>query len=1229
MPTLLNNAVGLTGTSGTSTFFITLNGAQPNLGQTPTTSTGYTLVTGSNGQLQFTNTLGGVAFTSSTIQTSVPNGNLTIQSTGTGALNLNGNVYINGQTLNAGTGTFSSLTVTNLTAQVGYINGITATTIITNYLQVNTETVFKNLSVTGGVTLSPNNGQDVTIEPTNNGTVYIYPGRTGYLDNLIIGSNSSASGFFTNVTANTLSLSSPLNVTTATFVNLTVTNTATINNLFANTVSTDQIYLNSNNVSLGNGAAADGQQQNGAIAIGYNAGASTQTIYAIAIGYNAGQTGQQGAGVAIGFNSGVILQGNSAIAIGQEAGEYNQGGSAVAIGTDAGQTNQGGGAIAIGNGAGGTTQTLYATAIGVGAGSLKQGQGAVALGFGSGQNYQGNYAIAIGYNAGTNSQAGVAIGYNAATNNQASSGVAIGANAASNSQGLYSNAIGYAAGQSQGQGSVAVGSFAGQNTQSNYAIAIGYQAGQTNQGANSIAIGRVAGQTTQSNNSIVLNASGVALNAGNASAFYVAPIRTDASSSATSWSVYYNPVTKELTTAASFVAAIISGTDISISTTGTGTLVISDTSTLQSVTNRGATTTNVVYITNTATSTSTNTGALQVAGGVGIGNGLYAGGKILLSPGNNSVPAWTTNGVAFVQTAGTFTDTTTTASSTVAVSYMNLFSAQTYAASTSITVSSLYGTYFQNPVRGTNVGGVTTYALAADSITVISALTVGASLITVGSGSSIGIFSSTGNAGIGTGATTAGNIKTVNIGTGGLTSSTTVVNIGNITTGSTSTIALNGQVILNPVKTSAPAWTTNGISLIQNTATYTDLTSTGTVAAVYINNIGAATVSATNTITITSLYGTYFSNPIGGNNVTATTLYALGADSIRANTLTVASSGQFTLGFSLSSLISTSGSASLGIQTQATSGATIIGSPTGTGAITIGQSTATQTVNIANGANAIGTTKTVNIATGGSTGSNTIVNIGSNASISTVAILSIVSATSTSTGALTIQGGVGIGGNLYVGGTFYAGGQAVLTTSSFASSVNGGTDIQIVTSSSGALIFNDTSTLQTVTSRGSITNNAVQITNNTVSTSTNSGALTISGGVGIGGNVHIGGAMSITNTLTIVGPLIVDSSAEIVNSPYIFVDGSAVAVDSFPTSAYRAVNYFVSVNNVGNNQYQATNILLIQDGVSASIEQTSVFSNGSNVVTFTATVISNVVILYATGANSGNSIKLRATYMTA
>jgi len=114
MPTLLNGGTGVKGTIGTTTVFITLPTAQTNLGATPTTSTGYTLV-GTNGNLTFTNTIGGVVFNNSIIQTQTPNGNLTIQSTGSGALNLNGNVFINGQTVNAGNAAFTNLTLTNLT----------------------------------------------------------------------------------------------------------------------------------------------------------------------------------------------------------------------------------------------------------------------------------------------------------------------------------------------------------------------------------------------------------------------------------------------------------------------------------------------------------------------------------------------------------------------------------------------------------------------------------------------------------------------------------------------------------------------------------------------------------------------------------------------------------------------------------------------------------------------------------------------------------------------------------------------------------------------------------------------------------------------------------------------------------------------------------------------------------------------------------------------------------
>ena len=60
----------------------------------------------------------------------------------------------------------------------------------------------------------------------------------------------------------------------------------------------------------------------------------------------------------------------------------------------------------------------------------------------------------------------------------------------------------------------------------------------------------------------------------------------------------------------------------------TGTVTVWNTSTLQTVTGRGASTNNAVSITNTTSATSTLTGALIVTGGVGIGDNLYVGGTI-------------------------------------------------------------------------------------------------------------------------------------------------------------------------------------------------------------------------------------------------------------------------------------------------------------------------------------------------------------------------------------------------------------------------------------------------------------------------------------------------------------------------------------------------------------------------------------------------------------------------
>jgi hypothetical protein len=63
--------------------------------------------------------------------------------------------------------------------------------------------------------------------------------------------------------------------------------------------------------------------------------------------------------------------------------------------------------------------------------------------------------------------------------------------------------------------------------------------------------------------------------------------------------------------------------------------------------------------------------------------------------------------------------------------------------------------------------------------------------------------------------------------------------------------------------------------------------------------------------------------------------------------------------------------------TNATTGTQIIGGSSQTGTLTLGQSTVSQTTNIQAGATASGSTKTMNIGTGGLTGSTTTMAIGS------------------------------------------------------------------------------------------------------------------------------------------------------------------------------------------------------------------------------------------------------------
>ena len=176
----------------------------------------------------------------------------------------------------------------------------------------------------------------------------------------------------------------------------------------------------------------------------------------------------------------------------------------------------------------------------------------------------------------------------------------------------------------------------------------------------------------------------------------------------------------------------------------------------------------------------------------------------------------------------------------------------------------------------------------------------------------------------------------------------------------------------------------------------------------------------------------------------------------------------------------------------------------------------------------------------------------------TVHVTSTATSIGTGTGALIVEGGASIGGDLFVGGTFYAGGGLVLTTASLNLSLNEGSDIQLViVPPSGAIEINNTSTLQSVTGRGSTTTNVVTFANTTNATSITTGAIVVSGGVAVTKNLVVG------STATIYRDLIVNSSTYLtkVTATDIVSITSAIAAT---TSGTGSVNVTGGVY-VGNN----------------------------------------------------------------
>ncbi len=241
----------------------------------------------------------------------------------------------------------------------------------------------------------------------------------------------------------------------------------------------------------------------------------------------------------------------------------------------------------------------------------------------------------------------------------------------------------------------------------------------------------------------------------------------------------------------------------------------------------------------------------------------------------------------------------------------------------------------------------------------------------------------------------------------------------------------------------------------------------------------------------------------------------------------------------------------------------------------------------------------------------------------TVRITGTTSATSVGTGALVVAGGISAGGDLWLGGTIYSAGVPVITTTTLIESFLGGDDIRVLSTITGlstatTLIISNTSTLQTVTGRGSSTNHIVYFTNPTNSTSSNTGAVIVTGGVGVGGRIN---AESVQ-----IADAILDSGQVLVNTT------SSVVVDSYSIDDFRSAKYLIQITEgTGPGaRFETIEILLLVDNdQNVYATEYAILVSDDDLGDFSADVQGdNMVRLYFTASDSApRTLKIFRTTM--
>ncbi len=241
-----------------------------------------------------------------------------------------------------------------------------------------------------------------------------------------------------------------------------------------------------------------------------------------------------------------------------------------------------------------------------------------------------------------------------------------------------------------------------------------------------------------------------------------------------------------------------------------------------------------------SSSTETGYSTLQfnsTNGFLGIGGSPSA---MLHMQGNISAANW--GGAAINLRIDSNTVTDTTSSGAVSGINANVIGVPTFIASSSTTYTNINNVFIGNPITSTNVTGTNIWALA-----------LGGNLNFNGGSSLAKINSNSGTLTLQTAQT-----DRIIIGSTGL---------NGIGTGTpTALLDINGNgSILNSTD-----WGTSGIGIRQRAITYTNTTSSGTQALIYINNLAAPIIAASSATTFTEAYTLNIEPPAAGSGSTLT-----------------------------------------------------------------------------------------------------------------------------------------------------------------------------------------------------------------------------------------------------------------------------------------------------------------------------------------------------------------------